>query len=55
MYSFFVLGLFSGLRAERGGPQHVGSIEKNLLWFAAMVITVVFVSEGFFMNFNRMN
>jgi hypothetical protein len=48
--SFFVLGLSSGLRAEEG-PQHVG-IVKNLLGFAAMAISVVFVSESLLKNSN---
>lgn len=34
-----------------GSPQHVGSI-KILLQFAAMVVSVVFVSEGLLMNSN---
>ena len=35
------------------GPQSIGSI-KNILRFAAMVISVVFVSEGLLMNSNTL-
>ena len=53
MCSFFVLGLSSGLGAERGDPQHVGSI-KILMRFSAMAVSVVFVSEGLLMNSNNL-
>jgi hypothetical protein len=45
--SFFIQGLSSCLCAE-GGPQCVGSIKKKkkLLWFVAMSIFMIFVSEG---------
>jgi hypothetical protein len=43
----FVLGLSSVLHAERTDPQHVRSI-KILLRFAAMAVSVVFVSGGLF-------
>jgi hypothetical protein len=49
--SFFVLGLSPCLHAEEG-PLHIGSIKKILLRFVAMVISVVFVSEGLLMNSN---
>ena len=44
MCSLFVQGLSFCLHAE-GVPQCVGSIKKNLLQFASMLISVVFVSE----------
>jgi hypothetical protein len=47
----FVQDLSSCLRAE-GCPQHVGLINKNLLHFAVLSVSVVFVSEGLLADAN---
>ena len=53
MCSFFVLGLSSGLRAERGVPNMLNQLKKILMQFSAMAISVVFVSEGLLTNSNK--
>ena len=58
MCSLFVQDLSSCLHAE-GGPQRIGSIkqqqqQQKLLQFAAMWISVVFVSEGLLADSNSL-